>query len=183
MIVGIHHSEREEWLAATDICEADRVCDERHLTQDGQRTYLSDIEEAFRAAAGEEVLVEEIEQVVTSERQGHQLALLEINGEESRKIQRRYRELRSIGARDHRGGVHRVDRAGSPEQRPPKSPFAFDLRRPVLPAGEFAEIELELGLRGRVVLAAGLRSTRRHALKELRERAVEHDAFVFPSGS
>jgi hypothetical protein len=158
VVVGIHHRECDVRFAATDVSQAHRIGDERHLAQHRQRSDLRDIEESLGAASGKEFFVEEIDQVVAPERHGEQLAFLQVHRKQFREVDGGDREDGTVRGGNNRRRVDRADRARAGDQRSAETRFRFDFRRPELPARQLSEIELELRLRGAVVLAAGPRT-------------------------
>src|SRR5205807_9614583 len=82
VIVRIEHSESEEWLSAADVSNGRRVRDKWDLPQNRQGANLGDIEESFYATAREEVLLYQVEQVITPDGDGHEITFLQVDREQ-----------------------------------------------------------------------------------------------------
>src|SRR6185503_20006825 len=183
MIIRIKEREREERLAAANICEVYGIGDERHLTQHRQRTNLREVEESLGAATGKEILVEGVDEVVAAEREHDQFALLQVDRKQLGDIHGGDREYRSVAAWDDSRRIDGADCAGTGHQRSAKPGFRLDFRRPVVPPRQFSEVEVDFGLCSAVVFAAGSGAARRHTLIELRQRTRQVDTFVLPCRS
>src|SRR3954466_4408730 len=117
----------------SNVGEGRRVGDQRHLTQNGQRTDRSNIHEPLGPSAAEEIFISEIDEVVSAERNRQQVSLLQVEWDYPGEIQRCDCEDIPRSGGNHLSGVSRIDCSGTTQERPAKTRLCPDLSHPPFP--------------------------------------------------